>query len=468
VLDLKNSGLNQGGPLPGTAKPGRIALFILSVLPWLMVGLHLVTASFWQSRNVNLQYRNWDQAAVMRLAADIRSSGNPFLTDANRHPLFADILVPFISWNREGFARARLLAILTGLLMLAVFFLLFARNAGFLLSAWLALTLALPAGLSLLFCQVIPDLLFTLWNTLAFFLFLKSLGDSRFAFTGGLALGFAFLAKYSGLVLLAVFTLFLASWAFIGFVRNERPAAIGRIKTALLAWAGFLLLSLPLLVQNQRQFGSPLYNVNSRYAWTDSWKQAQTFATQSADRAPELRHREMVEKMATDSIPSFINFFRSHSIGFAAYRFKQGIRLNCGAWWSNRGWAFLCIAAFSVFWISYFRKKDGVKTGDCRISPAGWFALIYLAVYFASISWYAAVALNLRYLFPFHAGVAVVLYLFMLRARGNRRAGRKAEIVFGLLLLVSAMLIIGSEKHDGFSGGVKTLSESAAEVTPYP
>jgi len=184
VSDPKNSGINQGGP-SGTKKTGRTALFIL--LPWLAIVLHLVTASLWQSRNVNREYRDWDQAAVMHLSMDIKASGNSFLTDANRYPLFADFIAPFISWSREGFTRAKLFATLTGAAMLVIFFLLFARSAGFLLSAWLALALALPAGLSLLFCQVIPDLLFTFWNTLAFFLFLKSFSDRGFAFTGGVA-----------------------------------------------------------------------------------------------------------------------------------------------------------------------------------------------------------------------------------------------------------------------------------------
>jgi hypothetical protein len=185
-----------------------------------------------------------------------------------------------------------------------------------------------------------------------------------------------------------------------------------------MAAAVFLLVSSPLLYYNARFYGDALYNNNSRYCvWSDSWVEYQGFASKSHDRAHKDIHARALKTLRPEEIPSLRNYLRTHSAGFMVYRLKGGIRLNGLCWWKGRAALFLIALAAWALLILPYRKT---ALGEVRIlirDPAVLFSLCYAFLYFVTLSWYAAIAIHLRYVYPLHALLGVGLFLLQKRIR---------------------------------------------------
>jgi len=371
----------------------------------------LLLAARQEMKTRNTDSNAWDQGAVLALSDSIRASGSLFRTDANRHPLFPLLLVPLRSPGTSGFHRAQIAAMAVGALFFAVLFFLFGRKGPLTLSVFLAAALALPPGLPLLLTQVIPDLLFTLLNLLAWYFLAKSFTRWKHALWGGVFAGLAFLAKFSGFMTLEIFLACMTVWGCVTLVRRQFRPAGDALKALLGATMLFAVVASPLLVYNQRTHGRMFYNVNSDYyLWAESWKACKDFSVLSHDRSDAEIHQAALLAMDPAEILSARNFFRQHSIGFIVMRIKAGLHLNGLAWWQGRGYFFLLLGAFVL--LALYRL--GFSTALMRLrSPATLFSLAYVAVYFTSLCWYAAIAFSLRFLYPLHALLAVGFFLWL-------------------------------------------------------
>ncbi|MFH0921629.1 MAG: hypothetical protein V1913_14855 [Fibrobacterota bacterium] len=385
-------------------KAARIAI-------WAAFLLILLFSARETARTSNTDYRNYDQGAVLLLADSIRASGNPFRTDANRHPLFSALLAATGITRPSDFPRAQAAAMAVGALFFILMFLAFGRTGPLILSAFLAVALALPQGLPLFLTQAIPDLLFTLLNLFAWYFFAKSFGRWKYAFGGGALAGAAFLAKQSGFMTWGIYLACMAAFGLFHLLRRNRVPALGALKAFLAAAAVFAAVAAPLLHYNRTVHGRMLYNVNSDYyLWAESWKACQEFSTRSHDRAPEAVHRAALAAMGPAEVPSFRNFFAQHSIGFMLMRFKAGLHLNGLVWWNERGLFFLLLLVFVALYV----YSTGWKAAFRRLlAPASLYSITYMMLYFAAMTWYAAIAFSLRFLYPLHAVLCAGLFLWL-------------------------------------------------------
>jgi hypothetical protein len=246
-------------------------------------------------------------------------------------------------------------------------------------------------------------MLFTIFLVLAWYKLGQGFACRRSAVIGGVLCGFAFLTKYSGLILFLVFCLCYAVFAGVTyFKKRDLPLLKQHGQTAFFTVLAFLIVGLPLFAYNAWTFGTPFYNVNTRYAWTNSWKEAQAFATRVQDRSPAEVQKPRLAQMDKTEIPSIRNYFRKHSLGAAVYRFKAGIHLNGLVWWKDRMLLFALVAAL-LFWAVLRPRNNGRALALKRLkTPAALFSFFYAAVYLTGIFWYAAVAFNLRYVYPIH------------------------------------------------------------------
>lgn len=444
---------------------GALALTIKSLI-WLFLAGYLICAVTHAHLYRTLQFTEYDQAAIMRLAHDIRASGNPVLTDGNRHPLFPLLIAPFTAWSPEGFVNAKLGGTLSGLLLLTAAFIFLGRRAGTLFSAWFGLMLLFPAGTAQLFSQAVPDPLFALLHGAAALCFALGIERPRKALFGGVLCGLAFLTKYTGLTLVLFFLVFVVGRMLL-FQRRDGFALRQSLLSVGLGAAGFLIVALPLLLNNQHRFGSPLYNANTRYFWADSWAECKAFSARVGDREPgRAREREALIR-ATDPKLSFTGYFQRHSPGFAFMRFYNGLKIYFRVLLEGR---FLEITLLALFPLIYFLSVFGFRGDAWRTGvavPETLFLAAYALFAFCLTGWYAAISVNLRYGYPLQGVVSLLGLTVMMRANHEKPASPRAAVAcLGLVVAVAAMLVVKTPL--ALSRGFASLVQAVHPVHPYP
>ncbi|MBL8027797.1 MAG: hypothetical protein JNL74_15345 [Fibrobacteres bacterium] len=413
---------------------------ITVVLIWLVLFLHLLTAASSKAVNTNRNIRHSDQSAVMDLAINIKETGRPFITDANRHPLFAWLLTPFASWSKESFAKAKIVTFITFCAFFLLIALFFYNRLTITGHMWLSASLALPAGLSLFSVTLVTDPLFTLINGLSILFFAYSFKENKYAFAGGIIAGFAFLSKYSGFMALLVYLAFISIVLFVKFIRRKHEYKMFFTK-AVLALIGFLATASPLLLYSLKTHGSPFYNVNSKYyMWTDSWDEAKRFSGLSGDRLPTTEHKKLLAAISHDSIPGAVNYIKQHSTGYMFFRMLGGYKAYFNAHFGGRLKAlFLLAAALLIFSAALYRSSPDLISSRLKSLPS-LFIIFYLIIFFGSLIWYAAVSINIRYLYPGWA-IACASIAYLLSSAKPYKAKVSSIVVFTMSFSALALII---------------------------
>jgi hypothetical protein len=235
----------------------------------------------------------YDELAYLQLANDVAEAGgwSTFLPrcvsgeyrEANRHPLYLLMLATIAERDPAFYPRAKLASWLIGLAATGILLLVVLRIAGSTGVVLVALLLGhndLWLGMS--YSVAVEMLLFSLlapaWYWICF-----HPASIRAQVAAGACLGFAYLTKATTLIVVLAYLL-AQIWT------NRVQVARNRAAWALLAAA--LFVASPIVIRNVRLFGSPFFNVNSKYMWLDDWSDVKladedTIATQSLVRFVE-------------------------------------------------------------------------------------------------------------------------------------------------------------------------------------
>ena len=250
----------------------------------------------------------------------------------------------------------------------------------------------------------------------------------------GLAVGLAYLAKGTALLLLMALPLAAAEWIprhrRLAAPRRLRPSLGRAAKVALLFATGFLLTAWPLLARNTARFGNPLHNYNSRVLWMDNWDQ---------HLLPESRRQP---GMFTPS-----GYLRRHSLSQIVRRAASGCQAQgrrlLGLFAADRRYGSaprLVTGALSVLLVS----AAGVVTllGLRRWHSAYTLALV--TVSFILFAWYSAITDSGRFLSSVGPIVGIQAFRLLRRLRGpSRRRVRKGVAVASPLIAACAVLLMG-------------------------
>lgn len=173
---------------------------------------------------------------------------------ANQHPLYILLLVPFASADISFFITAKLVSILFGLLSLITVFIIAKKMFGNIAASFAVLGFLLNSVFLEQTAIVASESLLILMSTLTIYFIIKGFENNRLWIIAGVCLGLAFLAKGSALFLIPGFVLSLLITYKLKFLSN---------KYVWLFAGSFLLISSPLLIRNIVVYKNPLFNVNN-------------------------------------------------------------------------------------------------------------------------------------------------------------------------------------------------------------
>jgi hypothetical protein len=244
----------------------KVALVFLLILTGICFYLKSVNSS--RSHPVAL----YDEVAVLDLARDFNDRGSLIqvvkdyfhgqVREDNRHPLYPMILSGFIKHEAVDFAKAKILNLAVGLmLILGVFFLsqsLWGAEVGCLS----ALFLGVSPAMIYLSSQATPDLLFAGLYFVSLAILMRFSERCLAGLAYGVMCGLAYLTKGNGHFLLLP-ALVLGLW-------NHQRAFLKKPHFYMVLF-GFALTSSFLIFRNLLVFHDPFHNVNGKVFWLDRW-----------------------------------------------------------------------------------------------------------------------------------------------------------------------------------------------------
>ncbi|MBN1992535.1 MAG: glycosyltransferase family 39 protein [Anaerolineae bacterium] len=374
-----------------------------------------------------------DESAYLALGLALRESG--VLSDGTRPPLYALQLAPFAKREWSYFTTAKLVTLGTGALaVLAVFAAgasLFGWRAG-LLAAFL---LAANKEFHIRAATVYADTLLALIMVGAWYFLIKSLARWKYCLLAGLFVGLAFLTKGSAPVLLAAWGLTALLYYRLKVIRHFELLLVPLV---------FIIVSLPLLIYNANEFGSPTYNFATQHImWMDQLEQINT--EDPAD------------------LPTFSTYMDTHTPADILARIQKGLRrlnpvvahsLIPGRTfkppWLGPVLGALVIGLF-IFLIVFQRR--GLRAYLARRKNILWFTFFLCALFYLFFTWYVAgSSAETRFIVPLLGPIYLVLadavvnlmggverHLTSSKITANRRSLSKTR----LYRLVLALIIGG-------------------------
>jgi hypothetical protein len=372
------------------------------------VGLFAIEAN-WNSQRVDqgrylqlgLNLHAPQAAGVVTQDSDFPASMSSFgevpglISDGNRNPLYPLLISIFAQRSWSYFTGAKLLSLITGALVLVVFFWFARRQFG----VGVALVATALLSINTQFLQhvsmAMAEPLLMLFFILSWAFIVRGFRRWTDWIIAGVFAGLAYWTKGTASGLLLAFVITIAIIRGKAALRNRNWLVFPLVFLALLA---------PLWVYNTIHFGHPFYNFNYTHAlWLDNWYQVHA------------------AKLAT--LPTMSTYLQSHSLGEMLLREWTGIVLtkNLGGyslmpwgWESNFqrryvAWALIGIVALlSVFhrrvW-NYIVKRPAVMISGI--------ALIIVTI--MPLSWFFPISPNPRFFLPV---LPIVLLFLVVGCRG--------------------------------------------------
>lgn len=179
-------------------------------------------------------------------------------------PLYLLMLAPFMDNSPLDFPRAKILSLLSILMLMAVVFWLVRQLWGTPVALLTAAFLGFSPAAMLLSHRVLADILFSLFYFSAIYAFLRLELSWKAAVFIGFLIGCAYLSKGNGQFL-------LLSILAAGVLRKGR--SFFKTTYPYLCLAAFMGTAGFLLIRNIRVWGRPFYHLASRVFWLDSWQE---------------------------------------------------------------------------------------------------------------------------------------------------------------------------------------------------
>lgn len=343
-------------------KPFLILLLALIIGRFVVVGVPKVLFNHLSS--------DGDESAYLSLGLALRESG--VLTDGTRPPLYSLVLSPFAEREWPYFTTAKLVTLGIGSLTVLAVFGVGARLFGWQTGLLAAFLIAANKELHLRATTVYADTLLALVMIGAWYFLIKSLDGWKNCLLAGLFVGLAFLTKGSAPVL-------LAAWGLTALLHYR--LRILRHFELLLVPLVFVVTSLPLLIYNAREFGSPTYN----------------FATEHIMWMDQL---EQINTASPEDLPTFSTYFATHTPADMVSRIQRGSRrlnpvvarsvipgrdLEPG--WLGPALGFLAVGVL-IFLLVFQRQAVGQYLVKRKNSL--WFTLFLCSIFYAFFTWYVA------------------------------------------------------------------------------
>jgi len=404
-------------------------LLVLALAGFLLAGLNKL--------HEEPEFCPYDTGAYMRGGREVRRNGGParMLADcyagryaeAGRMPLYIALLSTLPVDRLQGVGWAKLLTLGIGAAGVIVCGLagrrLFGAAAGVLAAALLACNTSWLTQGTTVCCEPI----FALWVLLAWAFMVGYVRTGRGGVWIGLFIGLAYVTKANGLFLLPV--------ALGAFAWRERR----RLWRSREAWAALLAMAVVMslvLVRNVRLYGSPLYNENKSFIWTNH--PDELYSTDVHVRAPTAglfwrTHtlRQIVHRAATGLFQQGV-----YSVVAVGQTYPLNERLHLKAW--PLGLLLLLLALIPLC--------------SRPARPAAVLAWSIFSIFFLFFAWYPA--RDIRFIFP------LVPILLILAARGLfpalRRIGRAARRIIparraalGTALVLACATIALAEPWEG-------------------
>ena len=345
-----------------------------------------------------------DESAYLSLGLAIRESGA--LSDGTRPPLYSLLLTPFAARAWSYFTTAKLLTLGIGALTILAVFMVGVRLYSWEAALLAALLVAANKEFHVRASTVYADTLLALIMAGGWYFLIKSVAGWKNCVLAGFFVGLAFLTKGSAPVL-------LAAWGLMALLHFQFK--IVRQPELLLVPLTFVLTSLPLLIYNTTEFGSPTYNFATQHImWMDELEQINT-----ADPA---------------DLPTRASYFATHTPADMVARIQKGLRrLNPvvtrsinpdrdfePAW---LGPALGLLALVVLIYLVLFRRQALIRYLDQHQNELV-FTFFLCGLFYFFFTWYVAgSSAETRFVIPLLGPLYLVLadvVVSLVRGLGNR------------------------------------------------
>ncbi len=297
-----------------------LALISTAFVLWTFISLWQDPAARWQDAAGYLAHAIY-VAEHGGLLGFLREAYTGVFPIVERHPLYFLMLAPFAERTAEFFWNAKVLDLVTGLVVLLSLVWMVNRRYGRGPALVAALLYAISNSLVTASSHVDNETQFTLCSLWAWWLLTDMREQGREPAEmpssivrwglGGAFVGLSFLAKSPG-ILMAVAVVVAGLW-----YTRARLVASAKLWVFL---AAALVLASPLLVRNIVGYGTPLYeSINSHISWMDEWGQ-------KGDESSIIYYDTYgVTTIERDGMPTAADYFRTHSIPVILRRIGRGI-----------------------------------------------------------------------------------------------------------------------------------------------
>ena len=455
-----------GGTMTGYATlwtSGNSALSPRTLLIVFLVAM--ASYSVLMARFVPLNYQlNTDQREYLILTEDMADSQREATLvqrmfegdyrEANRHPLYPALLalvVPHVD-QEIRFLVSKCLSVAVGGVVLLLLAWSIARQFGVPVSAITTLLLATNFAFGHAASRISCEGLLMLWSVLLWlschrhlfsFPEVRGVYDGpvykKSGWTGGIAIGvfagLAYLTKASALLLCVglIGTLCIPDFLMKKFGQKH---AAGWKRIASVAGLCFLMVTSPLLVRNMTLYGSPFYNSNAAFLFTDNFSEA----LQRSDPSRSLEEIETTFQAAR-------RYFSEHHPGEIMMRMARGVVYELFIFCRTLGPTPLgeTRVFFGIFWLLLAGLGMWIEKRWDVLGVTWGFLFVVL------FGWYVPIASGDRFLLPLMTPVYIYASQALLKILSSHiRDLRRAEgyivclIILWVLGCVGASLLSGS------------------------
>ncbi len=353
-----------------------IILLLLALIlgRFLVLGAHKVL--------INHQSSDGDESAYLSLGLALKESGT--LSDGTRPPLYPLILSLFAKRDWAYFTTAKWVTLGLSALGIVAVFAVGVRMFGWETALLAAFLLAVNKEFHARSVTIYADNLLMLVMLGCWCFLIKSLAGWKSCVLGGIFVGLAYLTKGSA-------PLLLAAWGLTALL-HFRFRIFRHFELALVPLF-FVIISLPLLIYNANEFGSPTYN----------------FATQHIMWMDELAE---INTENPANLPTAATYFATHTQAEMVARVQKGVRRlhpkivetvlpnrTLEPAWLRPVIGLLALG--TLIFLALF-KRAALLDYLRRHKNTLWFTFFLLSFFYLSLIWYVAgSSAETRFIIPF-------------------------------------------------------------------
>ena len=304
--------LESGRPCRSTPPVVIAALLVLIAVTFSLIGLDKIN----EASDPNFE----DTAAFLQVALFIKENGGvsnflhlcmsgEYKADVQK-PLYPLLLATFASKELVFFAKAQVLSLVMGLLVVVAFFHICRDFYGDDVAYLGAGGLALNGTYLHISSHVQCETTLILFMLLSLYCMMKGSANKRYWMVAGVFGGLAYLTKGTGLVLIPVFV--IATLLSLG-------PKVMKMTHFWMFFVSFFLVTSPLIARNMMLYGEPFYEGANHHAlWLDSWEEIYLPKYQLVRQYPDVTWEG-------NALPTMKSYIAAHSLSQIANRAATGV-----------------------------------------------------------------------------------------------------------------------------------------------